>query len=95
MEANAVAQQIEEIARSIAQDKNAIQQEDRTRALSALVELKRMEQLRAIAGSKNNTTYFFGDKAALGHGPDPYNIDYAEQIKSGLEKRPKGAESVI
>jgi len=88
MEASALAQQIDQIARSIAQDSANSQPGDRKQALAALIELRRLEQLKAIASSKSNSTYFFGDKAALGrHGNDAYNIDYAENVKSGLENK--------
>jgi len=94
MEASAIARQIEEIAKSIAQDGSNVQPEDRHQALNALVELRRLEQLKAIAGSGNNSTYFFGDKAALGHGADAYNVDYAESVKGGMKKRAEGAINV-
>ncbi|RDB29775.1 Protein QmcA [Hypsizygus marmoreus] len=84
MEASAIATQVEEIARSITLDKNNVQPEDRQRALGTLVELKRLEQLKAIAASKSNSTYFFGDQAALGRANDAYNVDYAEHVKGGL-----------
>jgi hypothetical protein len=91
MEASAIAQQIEHVAKSISEDKENVRPEDRQRALNALVELKRLEQLRAIAGSTSNSTYFFGDNAALGHGVEPYNIDYAEHVKGGLKRRAEAA----
>jgi hypothetical protein len=91
MEASAIAKQIEHIATSIAEDKNNVRPEDRQRALNTLVQLKRLEQLKAIAGSASNSTYFFGDKAALGQGVEAYNIDYAEQVKGGLKRRAEGA----
>ena len=87
MEASAIAQQIEHIAASIAVDKENVQPADRQRALNTLVELKRLEQLKAIAGSASNSTYFFGDKAALGQA---YGIDYAEHVKGGLQRRAEG-----
>jgi hypothetical protein len=91
MEASAIAQQVEHLAKSIAEDKENVRPEDRRGALNALVELKRLEQLRAIAGSTSNSTYFFGDNAALGHGVEAYNIDYAEHVKSGLKRRGEAA----
>jgi len=91
MEASAISQQIEHIAKSIAEDKDNVRPDDRQRALSTLVELKRLEQLKAIAGSASNSTYFFGDKAALGQGAEAYNIDYAEHVKEGLKRRAEGA----
>lgn len=97
MEASAIAQQIEHIASSIAEDKTNVRPEDRQRALSTLVELKRLEQLKAIAGSPSNSTYFFGDKAALGsgQGAEAYNIDYAEHVKGGLKGRAEGAVGAV
>jgi len=85
MEASALAQQVEEIARSLSVTKDIIDPEARKIALEKLIELKRLEQLKAIAESRNNSTYFFGDRSALGQ--DPYNIDYAEQIKGGIYER--------
>ncbi|KAF8154799.1 hypothetical protein B0H34DRAFT_661203 [Crassisporium funariophilum] len=88
MEASAIAQQVEHIARSLApnSDPSSILPEHRQSALATLVELKRLEQLRAIAESKSNSTYFFGDKAALGVAGDPYGVDYAQRVMAGLEK---------
>jgi hypothetical protein len=91
MEASAIAQQIEHIATSVAADKDNVLPEDRRRALNTLVELKRLEQLKAIAGSASNSTYFFGDKATLGQGAEAYGIDYAEHVKGGLQRRAEGA----
>ncbi|KAF8650695.1 hypothetical protein AX16_005069 [Volvariella volvacea WC 439] len=94
MEAQAVASQIEDIARSIAENKDAVKQSDREKALQLLVELKRLEQLKAIASSSNNSTYFFGDKSALGqNGTDAFNIDYAEQVKKSIGK--KGVDATV
>ncbi|KAF9043765.1 hypothetical protein BDZ89DRAFT_1089923 [Hymenopellis radicata] len=90
MEASALAAQVEEIAKSIAADKANVKAADRQRALLTLVELRRLEQLKAIAASKSNSTYFFGDKAALGQGGEAYNIDYAEHVKSGMGDRAAG-----
>ncbi len=90
MEASALAAQVEEIAKSIAVDKANVKAEDRQRALLTLVELRRLDQLKAIAASKSNSTYFFGDKAALGQGGEAYNIDYAEHVKSGMGDRAVG-----
>jgi regulator of protease activity HflC (stomatin/prohibitin superfamily) len=85
MEASALASQVEEIARSLAKNADVVEPSDRKNALSALIELRRLQQLKAIAESKSNSTYFFGDKAALGQ--DSYSIDYAEQVKGGLHSR--------
>ena len=86
MEASAIAQQVDHIARSLALNKDDIKPEHRQTALTTLVELKRLEQLRAIAESKSNSTYFFGDKAALGSASaEAFNIDYAQHVKAGIE----------
>jgi hypothetical protein len=108
MEASALAQQVEVLGSSLSSNKDAIDPEARKVALEKLIELKRLEQLKAIAESRSNSTYFFGDRcmwpyivffSALDHlpnldfvptaalGQDPYNIDYAEQIKGGLHDR--------
>lgn len=88
MEAAALARQIDTISRSIAPSPEAVTEEHRNLALSTLVELRRLEQLQAIAKSQSNSTYFFGDKSALGVGNnDAFSVDYAQNVKAGLEKR--------
>lgn len=62
LEASALAQQVEELARSLSKNKDSIDPEVRIVALEKLIELKRLEQLKAIATSQNNSTYFFGDR---------------------------------
>lgn len=89
MEASALAEQVDKIAASLAKDKNNVTQADRERALAALIELKRLEQLKAIAGSQSNSTYFFGDKSALGITNDPFNVDYAQSVKASVQQRPQ------
>ncbi len=90
MEASAIAEQVEAIARSLtlsSASEPAV--ENRMKALNVLVELKRLEQLKAIANSRSNSTYFFGDKACLGAGIDgaggPWGVDYAQNVKAGLK----------
>jgi len=88
MEAVALARQVDSISRSLAPSPEAVTDEHRNLALSTLVELRRLEQLRAIAESKSNSTYFFGDKSALGVGTnDAFSVDYAQNVKMGLDKR--------
>ncbi|KAK7457033.1 Synaptotagmin-like protein 2 [Stygiomarasmius scandens] len=93
MEASAIAQQVDLISKSIASSRNPSSSsehteptlEDKRLALSTLVELKRLEQLKAIARGQGNSTYFFGEKAVMGQGSgEAYNVDYAEQVKKGL-----------
>lgn len=96
MEASAIAQQVQEIARSIARDKDQITTEERTHALSTLVELRRLEQLKAIAKSQSNSTYFFGDRAVLGRDAnDAYNVDYAEQVKTSFGRKKSRTEVLV
>lgn len=85
MEASAIAQQINHIAGSLSISDDIILPEHRQAALITLVELKRLEQLRAIAESKGNSTYFFGDKAAMGTANEAFNVDYAQHVKASLE----------
>ncbi|KAK7033544.1 Synaptotagmin-like protein 2 [Paramarasmius palmivorus] len=92
LEAAAFAKQVGEVAQSIAADKGNITAEDRQRALEALVELRRLEQLKAIASGKGNSTYFFGDLASMGGSPAAYNIDFAQNRKHGLETLESGGK---
>ncbi|KAI3595154.1 band 7 protein [Moniliophthora roreri] len=89
LEAAAFAKQIEEVAQSLAVDKENVSAEDRKRALEALVELRKLEQLKGIATGKGNSTYFFGDLASLGGSPAAYNIDFAQNRKHSIENLEK------
>ncbi|CAK5274313.1 unnamed protein product [Mycena citricolor] len=92
MEASALARQIESLSEAIASPGSAPGPSERKQALETLVELRRLEQLRAIAKGQGNSTYFFGDRSSLGMGgsaTEAYNLDYAEQIKNGLPKPAK------
>lgn len=62
MEISALAQQVEQLAQSLSTSPDSIDPQARVIALEKLVELKRLEQLKAIAESKSNSTYFFGDR---------------------------------
>jgi hypothetical protein len=86
MEASALAAQVDEIARSLSNSEK-VTDEDRRRALAAIIEIKRLDQLKAIASSQSNSTYFFGDRAAMGVASDveAFNVDYAQNVKKGLE----------
>ncbi|KAJ6460958.1 stomatin family protein [Mycena sanguinolenta] len=89
MEASALASQIDALAEAVAAPGTAPGPAERKQALDALIELRRLEQLRAIAKGTGNATYFFGDRAALGlngGAGDAFNVDYAEQVKGGLSK---------
>lgn len=82
MEASALAQQVEALARSLAPSNEEVSSQHLQIALEKLIEVRRLEQLKAIANSQSNSTYFFGSQASLGQ--DPYSIDYAEQVKGRM-----------
>ncbi|KAF7377814.1 PHB domain-containing protein [Mycena sanguinolenta] len=89
MEASALASQIDALAEAVAAPGTAPGPAERKQALDALIELRRLEQLRAIAKGKGNATYFFGDRAALGlngGAGDAFNVDYAEHVKGNMAK---------
>jgi len=65
MEASALAQQVEVLGSSLSTNKDVIEPEARKMALEKLIEMRRLEQLKAIAESKSNSTYFFGDRCRL------------------------------
>ena len=75
MEASALAQQVEELGRSLSKSKDVIDPDARKMALEKLIELRRLEQLKAIAESKSNSTYFFGDRCML-----PRLVQYQELL---------------
>ncbi|KAJ7242981.1 hypothetical protein C8J57DRAFT_1191987 [Mycena rebaudengoi] len=87
MEASALAQQISAVAGALGAHASPKD------ALAALVELRRLEQLRAIAAGKGNATYFFGDRAAMGSAGEAYNVDYAEHVKGGLGGKGKNGRA--
>ncbi|KAJ3794939.1 hypothetical protein GGU11DRAFT_794150 [Lentinula aff. detonsa] len=100
MEASALAEQVSRLALSISgtDEETQVQPGDRQRALDGLIELRRLEQLKAIAKGSGNSTYFFGDQSILGSNanglalgntngrgfPGAYLIDYAEKTKAVL-----------
>jgi len=49
------------------------------KALDAVLEVRRLEQLKAIASGPGNSTYFFGE--AKGAGRDPYTVENMEKWK--------------
>jgi len=97
MEAEGLAKQVKEIASALAGKDGEVTREDRERALKALLEIRRLEQLGAIAAGPGNSTYFFGDRAALGveANEGAFGIDYAERVKQGIETRKQGKGSGV
>ncbi|KAJ3770081.1 hypothetical protein FB446DRAFT_184753 [Lentinula raphanica] len=68
MEASALSEQVSRLAFSIsgAKEESQVKEDDRRRALDALIELRRLEQLKAIARGSGTSTYFFGDQSVYG-----------------------------
>jgi hypothetical protein len=54
-------------------------------------------QLKAIAASQSNSTYFFGDRAAMGVASDveAFNVDYAQSVRKGLGKEKERKVDVV
>ncbi|KAH7104599.1 stomatin family protein [Auriculariales sp. MPI-PUGE-AT-0066] len=84
--AKAVAGQIDIIAQALSENPGPAERE---RASQMLLELKRLEQLAAIASGPANNTYFFGD--SKGTGREAYEVDNTERWKRNLNDR--GASS--
>ena len=78
-EGEAIARQVDILARSLGSPGSEVTNEDKNTALSALLELRRIEQLKAIAAGAGNATYFFGDGKRLGR--DAYDVDLTEKWK--------------
>ncbi|KAI0336988.1 stomatin family protein [Trametopsis cervina] len=95
-EGEALADQVEVLARSLAHPSEPTPA-DKKAALQALLELRRLEQLKAIASSEGNSTYFFGD--AKGAGRDGYETDNMEKwkrtLRDGESSRHKSAPLVV
>ncbi|KIP03121.1 hypothetical protein PHLGIDRAFT_78069 [Phlebiopsis gigantea 11061_1 CR5-6] len=80
----ALARQVDILARALAAPSTSPTPSDRTKALDALLELRRLEQLNAIAHGSGNSTYFFGN--AKGTGRDAYEVDNVERWKSAMSQ---------
>ena len=61
-EGKALARQVEAVAQSLRDPNERPTERERVKALGALLELRRLEQLKAIAEGRGNSTYFFGDR---------------------------------
>lgn len=90
----ALARQVEILAQSLVAEPSAKPtDEDKRRALDALLELRRLEQLKAIAAGHGNSTYFFG--YAKGTGRDVYDVENVEKWKRSLNDEKKFAFSTV
>lgn len=81
-EGKALARQVEIIAESLSGPSTKPTDEDRRKALDTLIEMRRIEQLKAIAYGTSNSTYFFGD--AKGTNKDAYDVENVEKWKRSL-----------
>jgi hypothetical protein len=80
----ALADQVEIIARSLMVDGSTPSEDARRRALETIVELRRIEQLQAIAQGSSNATYFFGGG---GSAADQWQVDNDQRFKTSLASR--------
>ncbi|KAL5535605.1 hypothetical protein ACEPAF_3699 [Sanghuangporus sanghuang] len=88
----ALARQVDILAQSLVAEPSASPtDEDKRKALDTLLELRRLEQLKAIAAGHGNSTYFFGD--AKGTGRDAYDVENVEKWKRSLSDEKKFAFS--
>ncbi|KAH8833949.1 stomatin family protein [Flagelloscypha sp. PMI_526] len=85
--AKALANQVRLVANALGDDTDNSSPEIREKALSALLELKKLEQLRAIAEGQGNATYFFGD-ATRTSGRDAYDVENMEKWKRTMGTKP-------
>lgn len=84
-EGRALAQQIQLVAEAISIDsKEEPTTEMKLRSLDALIKLKRIEQLKAIATGNSNSTYFFGDDMPVSADNGAYAVDNMEKWKRSL-----------
>lgn len=77
-EGRALAEQVNIIAQSLVGTDGTLTAVDRQNALHSLLDLRRIEQLNAIAQGNANTTYFFGGET----GRTPYEVDKVEKLKA-------------
>lgn len=90
-EGEALARQVEFIAQSLSGGA-APSEEVKLKALDTLVDLRRLEQLKAIAHGQSNSTYFFGESAKVGR--EPYDVENTERWKRLLEAQRKRLPAV-
>lgn len=91
-EGEALAQQVDILSRVLAGPSKEPSNNDRTKALDSLLELRRLEQLKAIATGNGNSTYFFGD--SKGTGRDPYEVENLERWKKNMTDHKQSSDKV-
>lgn len=74
LETTALAEQVSALASALAGVGIEVSSDHRTRALETLVELQRLQQLRAIATGHGNSTYFFDAEKSGGVGMRLYVV---------------------
>lgn len=83
----ALARQIDTVAESLAVESGEKPSEQmKLRALDTLLELRRLEQLKAIAAGQSNSTYFFARETGMSERSG-YEIDNVEKWKRSLDDR--------
>ncbi|EPQ60615.1 hypothetical protein GLOTRDRAFT_102358 [Gloeophyllum trabeum ATCC 11539] len=87
----ALAQPMSIVASALAGENKAATLQDRSKALEVLVELRRLEQLKAIAQGSGNTTYFLDP---LKVGRDAYGVDNMEKWKRSQDDSEQAVPAV-
>ncbi|KAF8529389.1 stomatin family protein [Gautieria morchelliformis] len=84
----ALARQVEAVTGSLMSEPGEKPSEQmKLHALDALLELRKLEQLKAIAAGQANSTYFFGREGGSVSERSGYEIDNVEKWKRSLEDR--------
>ncbi|KAF8515827.1 stomatin family protein [Hysterangium stoloniferum] len=84
----ALARQIDSVAEALTLESGEKPTaEIKLKALDALLQLRRLEQLKAIAEGEANSTYFFGDESRRTGSLNFYDVDNAEKWKQSLRER--------
>jgi regulator of protease activity HflC (stomatin/prohibitin superfamily) len=82
-EGRALAEQVGLLANALAAGE-PVTAETRAEALRALVEMRRIEQLQAIAHGPGNSTYFFGDRNAM--AGDIWHPDGDKRVRASFSR---------
>jgi regulator of protease activity HflC (stomatin/prohibitin superfamily) len=79
----ALAEQVALLADALAAG-GPVTSETRADALRAIVEMRRIEQLQAIAGGPGNSTYFFGDRTTM--AGDIWHPDGEKRVRASFSR---------
>jgi len=90
----ALARQIDAVAQSLTLDTGEKPTElVKLKALDALLELRKLEQLKAIAAGHANSTYFFGKESGVGERSG-YEIDNVEKWKKSIQDSERAMKTI-